>query len=229
MPRKIHTLQELEQMKQNNAPNYTIELNNYSNVLPFGTLLKGHATRSYAEKWYPIDIDRYRNALNINDTDDSIKCMHMNLSYNIQYLEYLLKQINELELSSVLHRILNKNFIITGVAILEAIFRYLIGVHDLADKSTHNLVGMITKLNDNPEILNIDEQIYETLDEIRKLRNGIHLSVKISSTEDERDYKKYDEENRLLVSQVLYDILTCPTVSNEPDLFDFLKPISTTE
>ena len=226
MPKNIYTLQELEQMKQNNDPMYETALNDYANILPFHTLLKGHASRSYTEKWYPIDVNRYRNALNISDTDIETSYMHKNISYSIQYLEFLQKQINELELSSVLHRILNKNFIITGVAILEAIFKYLILRNDhISKKYAKNLYNSIAGLKEHPDILSLDKEVYELLDKVRKLRNGIHLSVKISTTEDEdaHDYQKYTTENQLLVSQVLYQILTCKTISHQPDLFDFLN------
>ena len=229
MSKNIYTLQELEQMTQNNDPLYETALNDYANILPFHTLLKGHASRSYTEKWYPIDVNRYRNALNINDTDTPTRILHRNLSYSIQYLEFLQKQINELELSSVLHRILNKNFIITGVAILEAIFQYLVCSNNLGSKENQNLAGKIITLKEHPEILNIDKSIYDTLDEFRKLRNGVHLSVKISSTEDDHDYEKYTLENQLLVSQVLYQILTCKTVSRQPELFDFLNTTPNTK
>lgn len=228
-PKNIYTLQELEQMKQSNDPMYETALNDYANILPFHTLLKGHASRSYTEKWYPIDVNRYRNALNISDTDIETSYMHKNISYSIQYLEFLQKQINELELSSVLHRILNKNFIITGVAILEAIFEYLVSINNLENKKNQNLAGKIITLKEHPEILNLDKSIYDTLDEIRKLRNGIHLSVKISSTEDDHDYEKYTIENQLLVSQVLYQILTCKTVGKQPELFDFLNTTPNTK
>lgn len=229
MSKNIYTLQELEQMKQINDPMYETALNDYANILPFHTLLKGHASRSYTEKWYPIDVNRYRNALNISDTDIETSYMHKNISYSIQYLEFLQKQINELELSSVLHRILNKNFIITGVAILEAIFEYLVSINNLENKKIQNLAGKIITLKEHPEILNLDKSIYDTLDEIRKLRNGVHLSVKISSTEDDHDYEKYTIENQLLVSQVLYQILTCKTVGKQPELFDFLNTTPNTK
>lgn len=126
MPRKIYTLKELEKIKRTRSEEeYNTALNDYSNILPFHTLIKGHAPRNYIEKWYPINIDRYRTALNITETEPYYTHLLNNLTYNIQYLEFLEKEISELELSSTLQRILNKNILVTGVSILEGIFLYL--------------------------------------------------------------------------------------------------------
>lgn len=229
MPRKIYTLKELEEIKQTRSEEeYNIALNDYSNILPFHTLIKGHAPRNYTEKWYPINIDRYKAALNITETEPYYTHLLNNLTYNIQYLEFLEKETHELEISSTLHRILNKNILVTGVSILEGIFLYLANIHQLGTKRQREFANLIDQLRNHPDILDMDTDIYDTLDEIRDLRNSIHLATRDAESEAVRelDYNNYTDERRKLMEDTLYQILTCTAVSNNPDLFDFLKPSS---
>lgn len=229
MPRKIYTLKELEKIKRTRSEEeYNTALNDYSNILPFHTLIKGHAPRNYIEKWYPINIDRYRTALNITETEPYYTHLLNNLTYNIQYLEFLEKEISELELSSTLQRILNKNILVTGVSILEGIFLYLANIHQLGKPKSRQFANLIDYLRKNPDILDMGTDIYDTLDEIRDLRNSIHLAARDAESEAVRelDYNNYTDERRELIERTLYQILTCKAVSNNPDLFDFLKPSS---
>jgi len=81
------------------------------------------------ERWYPISIHLIKNHLenyeiNENHCPDS-EYIIANISYNIQYIEYLRKTLNELNLSEVLQVQTIKSFIIISTSIIEAIF-YLI-------------------------------------------------------------------------------------------------------
>lgn len=73
---------------------------------------------SKEDKWTPLSIDTIRNAISL-PMNYSIE---KNIAYNIQYLQFISKQLNELRLTSVLKKMLYKTYIITGMAVLEAIF-----------------------------------------------------------------------------------------------------------
>jgi len=81
------------------------------------------------ERWYPIKIHNIKSHLSryiINEElcPDS-KYIISNISYNIQYIEYLRKTLNELNLSEVLQIQTIKSFIVISTSIIEAVF-YLI-------------------------------------------------------------------------------------------------------
>lgn len=88
--------------------------------------LIGHG---HQERWYPIPIQKIKSHLSKYVIDDErcpdSKYIIANISYNIQYIEYLKKTLNELNLSEVLQIQTIKSFIIINTSIIEAIF-YLI-------------------------------------------------------------------------------------------------------
>ena len=122
----------------------------------------------------------------------------------------------------------DKNILVTGVSILEGIFLYLANIHQLGKPKSRQFANLIDYLRKNPDILDMGTDIYDTLDEIRDLRNRIHLAARDAESEAVRelDYNNYTDERRELMERTLYQILTCKAVSNNPDLFDFLKPSS---
>ena len=81
-------------------------------------------------KWSPTFIDDIRNSLKIKMKYSISK----NIAYNIQYLEFLDKQLNELRLTSVLTKMIYKNYIITSMSIIEAIFYCLLEERNLIPK-----------------------------------------------------------------------------------------------
>lgn len=90
------------------------------------TLIKGKAKKSNTDKWYPTPVEKYREILKIKADTESQAALLKNLSYNLQYMEFLQKELDELELSSVLHAMLIKTYVITGMSILEGIFAYVV-------------------------------------------------------------------------------------------------------
>lgn len=90
--------------------------------LPFETLIEGRCPKT-EDRWYPIAIDTYKGLFfNIGDGCENRQALVSNLAYNMQYLEYLEKQMSELHLSSVIYTMCIKSFVITGMSILEGIF-----------------------------------------------------------------------------------------------------------
>lgn len=109
--------------------NYILKLNN----LDFNTLLKNNKDA----RWNPIAIADIEKQLNINtDNHDFNYKITKNLAYNFQYLEFLQKQIYELNLSSNLQKMLYKNYLITGMSIIETIFAFLVRKNNLWKKES---------------------------------------------------------------------------------------------
>ncbi|MCP4971739.1 MAG: hypothetical protein GY932_14230 [Arcobacter sp.] len=83
----------------------------------------------YEERWYPIPIHKIKNHLAKYEIDDELypdsKYIIANISHNIQYIQYLRKTLNELNLSEVLQIQTIKSFIVVSTSIIEAVF-YLI-------------------------------------------------------------------------------------------------------
>jgi hypothetical protein len=83
----------------------------------------------YEERWYPIRIHKIKSHLSKYVIEDELcpdsKYIIANISYNIQYIQYLRKTLNELNLSEVLQIQTIKSFIVISTSIIEAIF-YLI-------------------------------------------------------------------------------------------------------
>lgn len=90
------------------------------------TLIKGKNSNS-EERWYPTAIDSFRDGLMVMQSD--VKGFHPlvdNIAYNLQYVQFLDKELKELELSSVLRTMLIKSYVIAGIGIIEGIFSYII-------------------------------------------------------------------------------------------------------
>lgn len=92
----------------------------------FETLIKGNAPKNHEEKWYPSPIKDYQDVF-LMDTDTPENYMLLkNICYNMQYLEFLNKELDELELSAVLRPMTIKYFVITGMSVLEGLFTYIV-------------------------------------------------------------------------------------------------------
>lgn len=79
-----------------------------------------------ATHWYPTSVEEYRNNLILDMTVPNAVALRSNIVYNLQYLEFLEKELTELHLSSVLTCMLVKTYVITGMAILEGVFSNII-------------------------------------------------------------------------------------------------------
>ena len=90
-------------------------------TLPFKTLISKEEYRT-SERWYPEPVDRYKRAINVWGDEDDAKRLRSNFAYNMQYIEYIEKQLAELKLSDVILTMLYKSYIITGMSIIEGLF-----------------------------------------------------------------------------------------------------------
>lgn len=89
------------------------------------TLLKEKEIEK-TKKWYPTSVSKYMDSIIIESTFPDKSLFKKNFAYNMQYIEYLNKQLNDLKLSSVLQTMLYKSYIITSMGIIELLFCYLL-------------------------------------------------------------------------------------------------------
>jgi len=82
------------------------------------TLLKS----SKGIHWYPTPVSDYKDNLILFKGTPNKNQIRSNFAYNMQYLEYIQKQISELRVSSVLLTMLYKTYIITAIGIIEMLF-----------------------------------------------------------------------------------------------------------
>lgn len=140
-------------------PKHTIE---HLNNLNFETLL---ATSS-GDSWHPIAVLDINNIFNLDynqDYDFSYK-IGKNLSYNIQYLQFLQKQIFELRLSEVLLKMLYKNYVITSLSIIETIFAFIVKQHNLWRLRKWKEISHTSKTNKvNDSLIMTDTIQYENI------------------------------------------------------------------
>ena len=87
------------------------------------TLIVKNEARS---RWYPQSVEAYKGSIKIPYNSAENKRLNSNFAYNMQYIEYIEKQLDELKLSDVLLTMLYKSYIITGMGIIELLFVYLL-------------------------------------------------------------------------------------------------------
>lgn len=114
---------------------------------PFETLIKEKDYKS-TDKWYPTDIGFYKGFFDVHlkPKFENDQALVSNLAYNMQYLEYLEKQMTELNLSSVVETMCQKSYIITGMSIVEGIFVCIVKANNWWKTSCYESAGS-TKAN----------------------------------------------------------------------------------
>lgn len=120
--------------------------------LGFETLIEKN---EYANRWYPNSVETYKDSIIINGDYDTINKLKSNFAYNMQYIEYLEKQISELKLSSVLSTMLYKSYIITSMGIIEALFVNLLHSTNNWNTTVWKEIG---EVKSNPKVI-MDKKI----------------------------------------------------------------------
>ncbi|WP_304507977.1 hypothetical protein [Anaerotignum sp.] len=137
-------------------------------------LLKNEIT--YNDRWKPTIVDPFKKAVSqgiLEDIDTHIK---NNISYNLQYLQYLQLQINEIDFHSIVKCLIYKTYIITAMSIVEAIFYQVLkksGQWSMTDG--WNNIGIV--------------KTTEYSEEEQKRKMEIHIFEKGSKSEKEMDFK----------------------------------------
>ena len=198
--------------------------------------------------WYPTSIEKIVNSFNF----ECKEVLKRNLAYNIQYLQYISKNIGEEETNTVLYRMRYKTFVVTAMSVVEAIFFILLDEKNLIpmiewkegthhhtniDENTIEVKFKRTKMNPHKKKINFDESIYlmETnkvldvtdamypvLKILRDLRNHLHLDK--ANDFSNSDYNSFSESTYNITKLVLYNILRNSLVSKDLQYIEFIKP-----
>ena len=87
-------------------------------------------TSERGSAWLPISIPKLENLLNKAIQKrrgyQNAYALRKNIAYNLQYLEYLSRTLNDIKLTSVLTTQTWKSFILTGCGIIESLIHYLL-------------------------------------------------------------------------------------------------------
>lgn len=198
------------------------------------------------KKWLPTNIETIKGSLAFNSKD----VLKKNIAYNIQYLEYLVKNIEEEETTTVIYRMKYKTFVVISASIIEAVFVTLLEERDLIPddwkegKHKHNEIDentievtYIKKKNipkkkrisfdeaisivEKNQILNTT-RIYKPIKVIRDLRNLLHLE----KAQDlyNSDYNQFTEKIYHLTKLAIYLVMKDKSISNNTKYLEFLNP-----
>lgn len=143
---------------------------NTEGLSPFGTLIRDNNIR-YDDRWKPVPIARFEYLVSQGSLCNIPKELKKNIAYSLQYIQYIELQLHELNLHSVIITMLYKNYIITGVSIIEGLFYYLL-------KSTGNWKQREWEL-----INTVKTNTYTQDGNDFKIEN--HIYKKIAMTDDE--------------------------------------------
>jgi hypothetical protein len=97
--------------------------------------------------WYPASIQSFDNHLSflisVNDFFDASQAypIKKNISYSLQYIEFLNRVLKDISLSTVLLTQNIKSFVVHGAAVLEAIFNFLVVSKGYGNKVTWQKVN----------------------------------------------------------------------------------------
>ncbi len=165
------------------------------------TLIKDKGYRS-ADRWYPTSVDSFRNGFKAMWSDvEGYHPLVDNIAYSLQYLQFIEKELRELELSNVIYVMLVKTYVITGMSIIEGIFSYIIksnGWWKMQDEDVMLSTKAQIRNSEGEEIIvktEISKKIEPytgkmTLDEMIKCLNKHHSALKI-------DHIIYPQLNRI--------------------------------
>lgn len=154
----------------------------------------------------PTNIQIVRERLNFKHNYPIVS----NIAYTFQYVEYLNNKIVREHNTSVIQKLLIKDYIINSISILEAVF-YLVLAGDIYFKrpvSFNYIFKKIIKEN----VLGLDKEDISLLYNLKKLRNKVHIYSSYQARMT--DYNSFNKKDFLLMQQILYKILNNNFVSN---------------
>jgi hypothetical protein len=195
--------------------------------------------------WYPVAIHQYETLL------EKVICrgrgythvyaLRKNIAYNLQYLEFLYRSLEDLKLSSVIEKQIWKNFIITGCGVIESLLHFLLiakkqqkttvwelkfvapgqdktidDKHVRIDSHVYRKLSSprneemtfdsMIKRAEKKKVLGGDHSVYARLNNLRRLRNRIHLQ-EIGNPLD-TDWNAIGRQDFLVMTSVLKAVLT---------------------
>lgn len=160
-----------------------------------------------SNRWYPSLVSEYEQDLSYGIFQNLNATIRKNISYSLQYLEYIDLQLNELDLSDPLCCMIYKNYLITAASIIESVFYHILFYHNkikkqlydkpkLRDVSTFKKDGKtFVKVEGEKEKFEIPKETVQDFHFlIRNVLDGNYL--KIENTQRARSYISYCKELR---------------------------------
>lgn len=177
-----------------------------------------------ATQWCPIPISSWQRATKsfaYNGLDLlPDKLTKRNLSYSLQYVQYLEQTLTELTLTKILQSQTIKTYIIVTVGIVECLLFHL-------NKAAGGVQQKLSKIIDRVESLELlgrAPKLYRDLNRYRILRNKVHI---YEFRDDPRhDFNSFSRSELNEIRRLLFDLATTPALGLKPDaveLFEFLK------
>lgn len=197
--------------------------------------------------WYPVSIDQYvtllQKVIRIGRGYRHVYALRKNIAYNLQYIEFLHRCLDDLKLSSVIEKQIHKDLIIVGCGVIESLLHFLLiakGHHRQTEwelkyiatgnpkkidgefrridtyvfnklpspKNDEMTFDSMLKCAEKKKTLGPDHSVYAKLNNLRQLRNRIHLQ-EIGSPLD-TDWNAIKRSDLLTMTSVLHAVFAGP-------------------
>ncbi|MBR1555781.1 MAG: hypothetical protein IJ644_10400 [Oscillospiraceae bacterium] len=183
--------------------------------LPFSTLLREKNLKSN-NRWYPHSIDAYTKAFIIDSHIPASSALLRNIAYNMQYIEFLEKEFEELDVSTVIYTMLVKNYVITAMSILEGIFSNIVKSNGWWKMTDMESLGVTTanekKFGDEKYIVKTEllrkiepEPLQMNLDEFIKILSRHHKALEINHEVYPALQRLKNLRNKIHIQKVSHD------------------------
>lgn len=199
------------------------------------------------EVWLPTGVEKIKNSFKFECSD----VLKKNLAYNIQYLQFLLKNIEEEETTTVLYRMRYKTFTVISMSIIEAVFIALLEERDLIpivdwkdgehkrrtiNDNTIEVYFKRKKVAPRKKIITLDEAInlieknkilkdehlYSSAIRLLKdFRNHLHLNKAQDASSS--DYNSFTTATYHLSKLVFFNIMSDDSISIDKAYLEFIK------
>lgn len=187
--------------------------------MPFTQLINYHG-----EKWQPLSnhiLEKHLDYLFQYEGLSAELDLHQlkkQLCYNLQYVEFLNKIIDDLETTSAVQAQNIKSLVGHGISVLEGIFYFLAQ----AKGKNHSTDQLLEIIRTNKWLGN-DFEGYANLKKIEQIKSKMEKSDRPGT--DANDWLEFTTQERELINQTLFDILTGQYFSKSIFLaqFDFLS------
>lgn len=193
-------------------------MNKNKNEMPIESMVKNFALFDEKNAWIPLKIEEIEKIFSIKHADQEDYYVEKQIQYNLQYIEFMQKILNELFLTSTLPRMMYKYFTITAVSIIEICFYYVLKKEKHPNYKKLDLKEMLEYLEKH-NILNYDLKSFPIFAILRKLRNHVHSFIR--ARENTSDYNEIKEEHYLLSKYTLSSVLS--KVNSLKGTFEFLE------
>ena len=138
---------------------------NTEGLTAFGTLIRENNIIN-ADRWKPISVSQFETFVSQGSLCNMPRELKKNIVYSLQYIQYIELQLQELNLHSIITTMLYKNYIITGVSIIEGIFYHLLKSTGNWRQKEWELVQTVktNTYQSQGDSFKIENQIYKKID-----------------------------------------------------------------